>query len=121
MGAGNLSQPVHVSYCLSVLGWSTYSVYPVIDCGTPPTVSNASPGTPTNTLLNGMVTYTCDIGYEVSTGVTTATATCMANDNWEPLPTCSCKMRMFRILMFVAPLLRPQYNMLYCLELALYL
>ncbi len=34
-----------------------------------------------------MVTYTCDSGYEVSTGVT-AMATCMASGTWEPLPTC---------------------------------
>ncbi len=60
-----------------------------VDCGTPPSVSNASPGTPTSTMLNGMVTYTCVSGYEVSAGITMATATCMANGNWEPLPTCS--------------------------------
>ena len=65
---------------------------PVINCGTPPSVSNGSPGTPTNTLINGMVTYTCDSGYEVSTGVTTATATCTITENWEPLPTCSRKL-----------------------------
>ncbi len=39
-------------------------------------------------MLNGVVTYTCVSGYEVSTGVTTATATCMANRVWEPVPTC---------------------------------
>ncbi len=42
-------------------------------------------------MFNGMVTYTCDSGYEVSTGVTVATATCMVNGNWGPLPTCSGK------------------------------
>ena len=60
-----------------------------IDCGTPPSVSNGSPGAPSpDTMLNGVVTYTCVSGYEVSTGVTTAMATCMANRVWEPVPTC---------------------------------
>ncbi|XP_064386426.1 latrophilin-like protein LAT-2 isoform X1 [Halichondria panicea] len=60
-----------------------------IDCGPPPSVSNGSPGAPSpDTMLDGMVTYTCDTGYEVSTGVTTATATCMANRVWETVPTC---------------------------------
>ncbi len=67
------------------------SIHAVIDCGTPPSVSNASPGTPTNTMFNGMVTYTCDSTYEVSTGVTTATAACTITETWEPLPTCSRK------------------------------
>ncbi|XP_064402820.1 sushi, von Willebrand factor type A, EGF and pentraxin domain-containing protein 1-like isoform X2 [Halichondria panicea] len=61
----------------------------VVDCGSPPSIFNASPGTSTpGTTLGGMVTYTCDAGYEVSTGVTTAMATCMANGMWGPLPTC---------------------------------
>ncbi len=60
-----------------------------IDCGPPPSVSNGSPGAPSpDTKLDGVVTYTCDTGYEVSTGVTTAMATCMANRVWEPVPTC---------------------------------
>ena len=50
---------------------------------------NASPGTPTpGTTYQGTVIYTCDIGYEVSTGITTATATCMADRTWGPLLTC---------------------------------
>ncbi|XP_064386127.1 sushi, von Willebrand factor type A, EGF and pentraxin domain-containing protein 1-like isoform X2 [Halichondria panicea] len=60
-----------------------------IDCGTPLSVSNGSPGTPSNTMLNGVVTYTCVTGYEVSNGVTTAMATCMASGMWETVPTCS--------------------------------
>ncbi len=50
---------------------------------------NVSPGTPTpGTALGGIVTYTCDTGYEFSNGVTTATVTCMADRTWGPLPTC---------------------------------
>ncbi len=60
----------------------------VVDCGSPPNITNASPGTPTSTTYQGTVTYTCVSGYEVSTGVTTASATCMASGMWGPLPTC---------------------------------
>ena len=60
----------------------------VVDCGSPPTIGNGSPGTPTRTIYQGTVTYTCDTGYEVSTRVTTATATCMASGVWGPLPIC---------------------------------
>ncbi|XP_064386052.1 sushi, von Willebrand factor type A, EGF and pentraxin domain-containing protein 1-like [Halichondria panicea] len=60
-----------------------------VSCGSPPPVMNASPGTPTpGTTYQGTVIYTCDIGYEVSTGITTATATCMADRTWGPLLTC---------------------------------
>ena len=59
-----------------------------VGCDSPTNIFNGSPGTPTSTILGGMVTYTCVSGYEVSIGVTTATATCMANRMWEPLPTC---------------------------------
>ncbi len=59
-----------------------------VDCGSPSTIVNGSPGTPTSTTYLRTVTYTCDTGYEVSNGVATATATCMANRMWEPAPTC---------------------------------
>ena len=62
-----------------------------MDCG-PPSIGNGSPGISTpGTTLGGMVNYTCFSGYEVSTGVTTATATCTANSMWDPVPTCSRK------------------------------
>ncbi len=61
-----------------------------IDCGEkPPSITNGSPRTPISTTLGGLGTYTCVTGYEVSNGVTTATATCMANRMWEPVPSCS--------------------------------
>ena len=64
-------------------------VVSAIDCGgTPPSITDGSPGTPTSTTLGGFVTYTCVTGYEVSTGVTAAMATCMASGTWGPLPTC---------------------------------
>ena len=63
----------------------------VVDCGSPPPPgNNASPvGTLTRTTYQGTVTYTCDSGYEVSTGVTIVTATCMANGMWETVTNCS--------------------------------
>ncbi len=61
-----------------------------VSCGTPPPISNGSPGTPTSTLVGGTVTYTCTVGYEVSPGVTTAIATCGANGQWSTV-TCTSK------------------------------
>ncbi len=94
MGCWRLYQLVNVrevdtvtdnSYCIDRV--LTHSA---VDCG-PPSIGNGSPETPTSTTLGGMVTYTCVSGYEVSPGVTTAMATCMANRIWEPVPTCSRK------------------------------
>ncbi len=94
VGPGDLYQFVHVcevdtvtdnSYCIDCV--LTHSV---VDCG-PPSIGNGSPGTPTRTTYLGTVTYTCDSGYEVSTGVTTAMATCLASGTWDPVPTCSRK------------------------------
>ena len=69
----------------------------VVDCGSPPTITDGSPGTPNpGTMYQGTVLYTCDSGYEVSNGVTTATATCMDNGDWTPLPiTCTSMVQEF--------------------------
>ncbi len=69
-----------------------------VSCGDPPSGTNASPGTPSGTTYQATVLYTCVSGYEVSAGVTTATATCMASGNWGPLPTCQ---RMYQIPMLL--------------------
>ena len=66
-----------------------YMINTGVSCGVPPPGTNASPGTPTSTVYQGTMTYTCDTGYQVSNGITTATATCVANRMWEPVPTCS--------------------------------
>ncbi len=64
-----------------------------MNCGPPPSGINASPGAPTpGTTLEGTVTYTCDSGYWISPGVTTAMATCMASRMWETVPTCTGKL-----------------------------
>ncbi len=61
----------------------------MVSCVAPPTINNGSPGIPTRTTFGGIVTYTCSTGYEVSTGVTTAIATCGADGDWSPVPTCT--------------------------------
>ncbi len=87
-GPGGLYQLVNV--CEVAILINKFSEwYTVVDCGSPTTIDNGSPGTPTRTTYQGTVTYTCDTGYEVSTGVTTATSTCVASGTWGPLPTCS--------------------------------
>ena len=91
-GPGDLCQLVHVceylpNLCIDVIIVLTHSV---VDCGSPPTVPNASPET-----YQGTVTYTCDTGYEVFNGITAATATCQDNGNWRSLPTCTSMVQGF--------------------------
>ncbi|XP_064386533.1 sushi, von Willebrand factor type A, EGF and pentraxin domain-containing protein 1-like isoform X2 [Halichondria panicea] len=76
--------------CMADRTWGPLPTCSLVDCGSPSTIGNASPGKPTNTTYLRTVTYTCDSGYEVSTGVTTATATCMSSGMWETVPTCQC-------------------------------
>ncbi len=70
-----------------------------VSCGDPPPGTNVSPGTPSKTTYQGTVTYTCVTGYWISPGVTTVTATCMANTMWETVPTCQ---RMYVKLLFIS-------------------
>ena len=101
-GPGDLYQLVHVceflpNLCIDVIIVLTHSV---VDCGSPPTVPNASPEPSTpDTTYQGTVTYTCDTGYEVFNGFTAATATCQDNGNWRSLPTCTSMVQgLFRIV-----------------------
>ena len=57
----------------------------VVDCGSPPTIPNGSPGTPTSTTFGGRVSYTCKNRYHV---LGLATVTCEASRNWSTRPTC---------------------------------
>ena len=63
-------------------------MYSAVDCGTPPVVTNGSPGSPDKTTLGGMVTYTCDIGNAMSTGITMTTVSCLANGMWDTPAAC---------------------------------
>ena len=60
----------------------------VVDCGSPPGIDNGSPGTPDMTTFGGTVTYTCNNGYEISTGATMMTASCLATGDWDTV-TCT--------------------------------
>ncbi len=86
-GPGDLYQLVRVCE-VAILIDKFSEWYTVVDCGSPTTIDNGSPGSPTSTTYQGTVTYTCVSGYEVSTGGTTAMATCLASGAWGPLPTC---------------------------------
>ena len=56
-----------------------------MDCGTPPSITNGSPGIPTTTAFTGTVTYSCNDGYALF-GI--ATSTCLANATWSRPPEC---------------------------------
>ena len=60
--------------------------YTVVDCGTPPVVTNGSPGAPAMTTFGGMVTYNCTNGYTL-TG--SATVSCLASGSWSTRPNCT--------------------------------
>ena len=63
-------------------------MYSAVDCGTPPVLTNGSPGPPDKTTLGGMVTYTCDSGYAISTGATMTTVSCLATGVWGTPAAC---------------------------------
>ncbi len=67
-------------------------IYTGVSCGAPPPGTNVSPGTPTSTVYQGAVIYTCTPGYWISEGFFSTTATCMANRMWEPVLICSRKL-----------------------------
>ncbi len=57
-----------------------------VDCGTPPSITNGSPGIPTTTTFTGTVTYSCNDGYALF-GIATI-STCQANATWSRPPEC---------------------------------
>ena len=78
---------------MAVLKYNNVCVYIIIcldlialDCGTPPTITNGSPGTPDMTAFGGMVNYTCTSGYILSGS---ATVSCLASGGWSTRPTCT--------------------------------
>ena len=74
---------------MKLLYYTALTLHSVVDCGSPPPGINVFPVAPIRTIYQVTVLYTCDSGYEVSNGVTTATATCETTGDWEPLPTCT--------------------------------
>ena len=61
------------------------NVHTAVDCGTPPSITNGSPGIPTTTTFTGTVTYSCNDGYALF-GI--ATSICQANATWSRPPEC---------------------------------
>ncbi|XP_064388227.1 sushi, von Willebrand factor type A, EGF and pentraxin domain-containing protein 1-like [Halichondria panicea] len=72
--------------CQASGSWSTRPTCNIISCGSPPSISNGSPGTPTRTTFGGLVTYICNTGYQRSGS---STVTCQANRSWTARPSCS--------------------------------
>ena len=61
----------------------------VVDCGSPPSITNGSPGTPDMTTFGGTVTYTCNNGYETSLGMNMSTVSCLATGLWDTPSNCT--------------------------------
>ncbi|XP_064387900.1 C4b-binding protein alpha chain-like [Halichondria panicea] len=70
--------------CQASGSWSTIPTCQPI-CGSPPSISNGSPGTPTSIIQGGTVMYSCNSGYQLS-GL--ATVVCQDSRNWSPRPNC---------------------------------
>ncbi len=92
---------VHVCsmyYC----NWLCHMImsHTAVDCGTPLSITNGSPGIPTITTFTGTVTYSCNDGY-VLFGI--ATSTCQANATWSRPPECrgACAHSVFNILIII--------------------
>ena len=62
-------------------------------CGDPGQVQNAQRTVVTSFNINGVVTYTCNSGYQIigqgGQATTSAQITCQATRRWTPLPVCS--------------------------------
>ncbi len=96
-GWQDLGTSTNLSTCVKLLpNWINIDfTHSVVDCGSPPPGINAYPRTLTSTTYRGTVLYTCDTGYEISNGVTTAMATCVASGMWETVPTCTSTVQGF--------------------------
>ena len=60
----------------------------VVDCGSPPSISDGTSGTPSSTTFRGIVTYSCNNGYILSGS---ATISCLAGGSWDTTPECTSK------------------------------
>ncbi|XP_064386974.1 sushi, von Willebrand factor type A, EGF and pentraxin domain-containing protein 1-like [Halichondria panicea] len=74
-----------VRVCQNDRTWSGSTPTCRVSCGPPPSIDNGSSGQPTNTMIGGEVTYTCEtgfifIGFEM--------ITCLNTGNWSSLPSC---------------------------------
>ena len=60
----------------------------VVDCGSPPSISDGTSGRPSSTTFGGTVTYRCNNGYILSGS---ATVSCLASGSWDSTPECTGK------------------------------
>lgn len=61
----------------------------VVNCGSPPIISNGSLGILTGTTFLETASYTCAFGYALKSR--RPFVTCLASGSWSTLPTCSCE------------------------------
>ena len=66
---------------------------PYTGCGDPGQVQNAQRTIVTSFSINGVVTYTCNSGYQIigqgGQATTSAQITCTSSRRWTPLPVCT--------------------------------
>ena len=60
----------------------------VVDCGSPPIISDGISGRPSSTTFGRTVTYRCNNGYILSGS---AIVSCLASGTWETTPECTGK------------------------------
>ena len=75
---------------LLIMYYCCMLLYTVVDCGSPPSITNGSPGTPTSTMFGGTVTYSCSDGLSISGS---AMISCLATGSWTTLPSCIGKVQ----------------------------
>ena len=78
------------------------SIIIVVSCGSLPSISNGSPGTPTSTTFGGTGTYSCNTGYVLSGS---ATVNCEASGSWNTRPTCPRKIVIFATALTIPSIL----------------
>ena len=66
-----------------------------VDCGSPHSIFNGSPGTSTGTTFGGTMTYSCNSGYTLSGS---ARVSCLATGAWSTRPDCTGKINVIQIL-----------------------
>ena len=77
----------------------------VIDCGTPPTIDNATPTTPTGTTFEATAVYACNENYELE-DPSVDTLTCGATGTWDgPRPACGKQLCMIGFVDWICPAL----------------
>ena len=75
------------SACFQCMYKPCKALAPSVSCGSPPSIFNGSPGTPTSTMVGGTVTYSCDPGYIMSDSANNL-VTCLSIGQWSAPPSC---------------------------------